>query len=94
MRAPPKLAIPAGDVLKINDTIAPSVGPRIFRFKEGGKQRSCKVSVIRTQPVPFRIDGRLAHVNAKETAHDRMVGTVFDASQQATDVDAPAIHVG
>ena len=78
-KARPKLAIPASDVLKINDTIgAPSVGPWIFRFV-GRRKASDRARgwLSGTQSVPFRIDGRLAHLPAQgKSAHHRLVGTV------------------
>ena len=96
-KARPKLAIPAGDVLKINDTIGLHPSARGFSdLLEGGK-----LAIVQGVGYP---DPNRSHFESMDVWHTCQrkgnprttgwLGRFLDASQQATDVDAPAIHVG
>jgi len=96
-KARPKLAIPADDVLKINDIIGLHPSARGFSdLLEGGK-----LAIVQGVGYP---DPNRSHFESMDVLHTCQrkgnprttgwLGRFLDASQQATDVDAPAIHVG
>jgi uncharacterized protein (DUF1501 family) len=96
-KARPKLAIPAKDVLKINDTIGLHPAARGFSdLLEAGK-----LAIV--QGVGYPTPNR-SHFESMDIWHTCLrkgnprstgwLGRFLDASHQSTDVDAPAIHVG
>jgi uncharacterized protein (DUF1501 family) len=93
----PKLAIPAKDVLKINDTVGWHPSARgLSKLMEAGK-----LAVV--QGVGYSNPNR-SHFEAMDIWHTCQrkgnprstgwLGRFLDASRKATDADAPAVHVG
>jgi uncharacterized protein (DUF1501 family) len=96
-KARPKLAIPAGDMLKINDSIGLHPSARGFSdLLEGGK-----LGIVQGVGYPEPNRSHFESMDIWQTCQRKgnprttgWLGRFLDASQQATDVDAPAIHVG
>jgi uncharacterized protein (DUF1501 family) len=96
-KARPKLAIPAGDVLKINDSIGLHPSARGFSdLLEGGK-----LAIVQGVGYPDPNRSHFESMDIWQTCQRKgnprttgWLGRFLDASQQATDVDAPAIHIG
>jgi len=96
-KARPKLAIPAKDVLKINDAIGLHPSARgLSDLLDGGK-----LAIV--QGVGYASPNR-SHFESMDIWHTCLrkgnprttgwLGRFLDTSHQSADVDAPAIHVG
>jgi uncharacterized protein (DUF1501 family) len=96
-KARPKLAIAAKDALKINDTLGFHPSARgLSDLLEAGK-----LSVVQGVGYP---DPNRSHFESMDIWHTCQrkgnvrstgwLGRFLDASREATDVDAPAVHVG
>jgi uncharacterized protein (DUF1501 family) len=96
-KARPKLAIPVGDVLKINDSIGlhPSMGAMSKLLQDS------KLAIV--QGVGYANPNR-SHFESMDIWHTCQrkdgprttgwIGRYLDASHEPTDVDAPAVHIG
>jgi uncharacterized protein (DUF1501 family) len=96
-KARPKLAIPAADVLKINDSIGlhPSMNAMSDLLQDG------KLAIV--QGVGYENPNR-SHFESMDIWHTCQrkggprttgwLGRYLDAAHKPTDVDAPAVHVG
>jgi uncharacterized protein (DUF1501 family) len=96
-KARPKLAIPAKDVLKINDMIGLHPSARGFSdLLEAGK-----LAVVQGVGYPNPNRSHFESMDVWHTCQRKgnprstgWLGRFLDASREAADVDAPAIHVG
>jgi uncharacterized protein (DUF1501 family) len=96
-KARPKLAIPAGDVLKVNDLIGlhPSMRGLTDLLNDG------KLAIVQGVGYPNPNRSHFESMDIWHTCQRKggprttgWIGRYLDASHKPSDVDAPAVHVG
>ena len=96
-KARPKLAIPASDVLKINDTVGLHPSARgLSDLLEAGK-----LAIVQGVGYPNPNRSHFESMDVWHTCQRKgnprstgWLGRFLDASRKTADVDAPAVHIG